>query len=82
MPIEHYYGRLSEEFGGALPSVIWKEQQRLPIGFLEQLLEYRRYAEAHAANKADPQGGGTSPMRALAQEIEFALAAAALTQHG
>lgn len=74
MPIEHFYGRLSEEFGGALPSVIWREMQRLPIGFLEQVLEYRAYAHAHAANAVDPKGSDSTPMRALALEIEAAMA--------
>ena len=73
IPLEHYYGRLSEEFGGALPSVIVAEMRRLPVGFLEQVLEYRAYANAHAANTADPKGSDKSPMRTLAQEIEFAL---------
>lgn len=43
-PFEHYIGRLSEEFGGALPSVIWREQQRLPVGFLERIVACRHYA--------------------------------------
>lgn len=74
MPIEHYYGRLSEEFGGALPTVIWREQQRLPEGCLEQMIEYRAYAAAKAANDADPKGWQRSEMRTLAQQIEIALA--------
>ena len=80
MPIEHFYGRLSEEFGGALPSVLAAELQRLPVGFLQQILEYRRYADAVAANQVDPKGWNTSPMRITATEIEFALAAAEI--HG
>lgn len=82
VPIEHFYGRLSEEFGGALPSVIWREMQRLPVGFLEQVIEYRAYARAKAANAADPKGFDTSPMRRLAMEIEASLAAEALGAHG
>ena len=74
MPIEHYFGRLSEEFGGALPSEIIAEQRRLPIGFLEQVIEYRAYAHAHAANAADPKGSGSTPMRQLALAIEAELA--------
>ena len=73
MPVQHYYGRLSEEFGGALVSEILAEQQRLPVGFLEQVIEYRAYASAHAANEADPKGWDSSPMRRLAQEIEHQL---------
>lgn len=78
MPIEHYYGRLSEEFGGALPSVIYAEQQRLPEGFLEQVIEYRAYAAAHAANEADPGGWQASKMRKLAKRIQHELVAAEL----
>jgi len=74
-PFEHYIGRLSEEFGGALPSVILRELQRLPVGFMEQVIEYRRYAEAVATNTAHPEGWDTSPMRTLAMEIEHELAA-------
>lgn len=74
MPIEHYYGRLSEEFGGVLPSVIVEEQQRLPVGFLEQVIEYRAYAAAHAANEVDAPGWEKSPMRTMARQIEMALA--------
>lgn len=73
MPIEHYYGRLSQEFGGALPSVIFAEQQRLPVGFLETTLEYRVYADAYHANEADPAGCNKSEMRALVQQIELAI---------
>lgn len=74
IPIEHYYGRLSEEFGGALPSVIAAELQRLPVGFLEQIVEYRSYAAAFAANAADPKGWASSPMRTRVKDIEHALA--------
>jgi hypothetical protein len=64
---------LSEEFGGALPSAILAEQQRLPAGFLEQVIEYRNYAAAKAANTIEPKGWTSSPMRTLAKEIEHAL---------
>jgi len=66
---------LSEEFGGALPTAIFAEQQRLPVGFLEQIIEYRSYAGAVTANQVDPKGWNRSPMRTLAMEIEHALAA-------
>lgn len=72
--MEHRLGRLSEEFGGALPSVIVAEQQRLPAGFLEQIVEYRAFAAAWFANQADASGWQSSPMRTVAKEIEHALA--------
>jgi hypothetical protein len=64
-----------------VPTAIWAEQQRLPVGFLEQIIEYRRYAEAYAANQADPAGWRSTPMRTLAMEIEHALAEEEL-EHG
>ena len=74
---------MSEEFGGALPTVIWAEQQRLPVGFLEQIIEYRRYAEAYAANQVDGSSDGwrSTPMRTLAKELEHALAEEELDGH-
>jgi hypothetical protein len=71
---------LSEEFGGALPSVIWKERSRLPVGFLEAIIEARAYAAAVAANESDPKGWGSSVMRTTAKEIELALAAEEIAQ--
>jgi len=75
-PFEHYIGRLSEEFGGALPSVILAELARLPVGFMEQIIEYRHYAAAYAANRADPKGWESSEPRTLAMVIEHELAQA------
>lgn len=74
IPIEHYFGRLSEEFGGALPSALVAEMQRLPVGFLEQILEYRSYAAAYYVNEANAPGWEKSEMRTLAIQIEMALA--------
>lgn len=79
-PIEDYYGWLSEEFGNALPSEIIAEQRRLPVGFLEQLIEYRQYRRARAANEIDPKGFDKSPMRTLANRIEDEIQAAAIEQ--
>ena len=53
----------------------WREAQLLPVGFLEQIVEYRRYADAKRANDLDPKGwsqGGD--MRVLAFTIEMELA--------
>lgn len=49
--------------------------QRLPFGFLQQVIEYRRYVAAYYANQVDPNGWSQSAMRMLAQEIEMDLAA-------
>lgn len=82
MPIEHYVGRLSEEFGGALPSVIAEEQRRLPVGFLEQVIEYRAYASAHAANEADAPGWERSDLRTLAMQIKMRMVAEDIEANG
>ena len=68
---------MSEEFGGALPTAIWAEQQRLPVGFLERVIEYRAYAHAVALNEADPRGWKNSDLRTLAKTIELELVAEA-----
>jgi hypothetical protein len=83
MPVEHFIGRLSEEFGGRLPSEIVRELERVPVGFLEQIVEYRAYAYAKAQNDADESGKGwtSTPMRTLAQEIEMELAAQVAEAH-
>lgn len=77
IPFEHLIGRLSQEFGGARPTVILAERRRLPVGFMEQILEYRRYAEAKAANDANLGGWETDAMRTLAMQIELELVAEA-----
>jgi hypothetical protein len=72
-PYEHFIGILCDEFH-CLPSQAWAELQRLPVGFLQQVIEYRRYAAAYAANQVDPKGWQQSEMRQLAMEIEHDLA--------
>lgn len=47
----------------------------MPLGFLEDVILTRRYIDAYYANQGDPRGWGKSPMRTLANEIEFKLAA-------
>ena len=78
LPWEHYIGRLSEEFGGALPSAILAEVARLPVGFMEQIIEYRHYAAAKGQYDATttPEARRAlrqSPMGALAEVITFDL---------
>ncbi len=46
IPEEHYIGRLSEEFGGALPRQVIAEIEALPAGYLDRIVEYRRYRDA------------------------------------
>jgi hypothetical protein len=77
IPYEHYIGWLSEEFG-RLPTEIEAERDRLPVGTLEQIIEYRRMAEAYFARKAATTHAQTArlrltPMGAMAEVIWFEL---------
>ena len=70
-------GCISQEFGHAFPSVVIAERARLPVGLLDTLLEYRRYAEAKALRDQtdDPRTLPPTPLLQLVEEIEFDLAA-------
>ena len=62
---------------------MWDELQQVPVGFLQQIIEYRRYAAAYFANQSDPHGWPASNMRTLAREIEHELAAEEIAaRHG
>jgi len=61
------------------PSDVLEEWARLPVGFLETLIEYRAYAAAKRANDVDPTGWSSSPLRTLAFQIEMALAQEEMT---
>ena len=63
-----------------MPSVIEAEVARQPVGYLERIIEMRRYAEAWHALQAATTGAQrsalrTSPMGALAEQIMFELVA-------
>lgn len=73
MPFEHFLGRLCEEFH-CLPSEAWAEVQRMPVGFLEQVIEYRGYAAAKAVIDRNPKAAAGWPLGELVVQIEFALA--------
>ena len=71
---------MSEEFGGALPSVVMAEAERLPVGFMEQIVEYRRYNDAWSALQVATTSDARMLLRrstfgALAEEIAMELAA-------
>lgn len=42
-PFTQWLSRVCEEFH-CLPSEAWREQQRLPVGLLEEIIEARAYA--------------------------------------
>ncbi len=80
IPDEHYIGRLSEEFGGALPTQIMAEIAVLPVGYLERVLEYRRYRDAKlefdaADSKERRMRLRATSMGALAEQIGMELQA-------
>lgn len=80
-PFAYYLSRLCEEFPGKFPTEIMAEMDRLPVGMLEEIIESRAYARAHAANAADVPDWQASPMRTRAKEIEHELAEEEL-EHG
>jgi len=73
-PFAYYLSRLCEEFPGTLPSEMLAEIDRLPVGLLEEIIESRAYARAHAANAANVPDWHKSPIRTRAMHIEHALA--------
>ena len=50
------------------------EQDRLPAGFMDEMIESFSYARAMSANQADRKSWQSSPMRVAAMENEMALA--------
>ena len=64
-----------EWFPGRFPSEIQAERDRLPEGFMDEMIESFSYAKAFAANQADSKSWQSSPMRITAMEIEHAIAA-------
>lgn len=61
-------------FPGRFPTEIQAEINRLPSGFMDEMIESFQYARAFAANQADPKGWQSSPMRSQAMDIESELA--------
>lgn len=73
-PIEHYIGRLCEEFH-CLPSEAWEELMRVPVGTLEQVIEYRAFAAAFWARRHQQNPKEKSEMWQMVERIEHELAA-------
>lgn len=55
---------------------------RLPEGFLDEMIDSINYARAVAMNAADPTGATQHPLRAEALEIEMALATEEIDARG
>lgn len=53
-----------------LPSQAIREIERMPVGFLEDVIAVRRFVEAVHANQRDPEGSNATPMRRLALALE------------
>jgi hypothetical protein len=76
MPSAFWIERMCEAFH-CLPSEAEREARIQPVGWLEEILEARHYAECYhlwttAKRKADVPD---SPMMQVVKEIEFALVA-------
>lgn len=58
-----------------MPSVVLREWARLPVGMLEQILEYRRYAETKREYDRDSTTrADESALRQLVRILEFEIA--------
>jgi hypothetical protein len=68
---------LCEAFPGRFPTEVLAERDRLPEGFLEDLLEARAYERAFWIYRANPKA--TGEMVQQVQRIEFELVQADLT---
>lgn len=71
-PFEQYIGRLSEEFGGMRCSDVLDELERLPVGFMERVIEYRAYANTKVRYEAS-QKEYEPPLLTLVKVIEAEL---------
>lgn len=78
MPYAFWVSRMCEEFQ-CLPSQIEAEIGRLPAGFLDDVIEARRFAEYKAAYDRDPQTVAQEGLGALVYEIDFDLAQEEIT---
>ncbi len=66
-PLSLWVSRMCEAFS-CLPSEIEAEWQRLPVGFLEDIVESRAYERAYSFYKANPD---TKDRSALVQEAKL-----------
>ena len=74
MPAAFWIARVCDEFH-CLPSDAEREARRQPVGWLDEIIEARHYAECHhiwtrARSKQDVPD---SPLMACVKEIEFEL---------
>lgn len=65
-----------------MPSQALREAERVPVGFLDDVIAARRFVEAFYANQRDPKGSDSTPMRRLVLELEAEDAAAVLGGNG
>ena len=62
LPYAHWIGIVCEAFG-CVPSQAEAELDRMPVGFLEEVLEYRSIARAKAMYDAAHEQGGAAVQR-------------------
>ena len=71
-----------EWFPGRFPTEIQAEIDRLPCGFVDEMIESFAFARAVSANDANVPGWETSPLRTLARQIEMDIAQEQIDSHG
>jgi hypothetical protein len=57
-PFACYLGYLCDQFPGRLPTEILAERDRLPAGFLDEILDSRHYRRAYDAWNQNPKVEG------------------------
>lgn len=77
LTFEYWIGRISEEFGGALPTAVMEEVDRLPSGMLEQIIQDRAIARAIRVYQQDPKATGDILVD-LVRLVDFELAQEAI----
>jgi hypothetical protein len=70
-PFTYYVSRLCDEFPGRLPTEIFAERDRLPVGFLEEVIASRHFARAVATYQQNP--AARSGLIDLVREFDFEL---------
>jgi hypothetical protein len=74
MPLAYYVSRVCEEFA-CVPSVALAEVDRLPAGFLEDVIEARSFGVAYdIVQRSEPKDIPDTPMVKLVQEIDLDVA--------
>jgi hypothetical protein len=76
MPFTLWVGRLCDEFPGRLPSELLAEWQRLPAGFLDEVMEARAFVRTKTLLEAAPEPDKVpeTPMLQIVKDVIEAVA--------